>query len=110
MQASGKLVMHQASSHARSPLAAPLPVPQTPELPEDQASVASSGSAASSQSYDVGVAPISTAAAVHEVPSLLSQLVSGHLEQQVRLRTIDLAANNAARIVSCLTTLLEPGC
>ncbi|GAB4816359.1 hypothetical protein N2152v2_003405 [Parachlorella kessleri] len=72
--------MHASS---RSPLAVPLPVPQTPELPEDQASVASSGSAASLRSLSVAVAPVSTAAAVHEVPSLLSQLVSGHLEQQI---------------------------
>lgn len=77
--------VHRRSPQGRSPLQGPY----TPEpLADDQVSVASSRSAASSYgthgSSDVGVPPPSSvAAAVHEVPSLLSQLVSGNPDEQV---------------------------
>lgn len=66
----------------RSPLAAPA----TPELAaDDQLSVGSSEGGYASSSSSVGVPPpASLAAAVHEVPSLLSQLVSGNTDEQVR--------------------------
>lgn len=79
-----------SSKHGSGVGASPAVGPATPEplaaLQDDQLSVASSseGGYASSNS-SVGVPPpASLAAAVHEVPSLLSQLVSGLPDEQVR--------------------------
>lgn len=58
-------------------------VPETPELADDQLSVTSGESLASS-TPSLGVhPPASVEAAVYEVPSLLSQLVSGLPDEQV---------------------------
>lgn len=97
-----------APASARSPLVAPV-TPEPAQLADDQASdTASDASYGSRSSSDVGVPPpASIAAAVHEVPSLLSQLVSGHTDEQVgtmecaRARSGQPCSSGAQACASC---------